>query len=324
MRRFRQPEYLARLGFVFIFYTATIYLFYYFTSDDPANWQWLPMATVISALSFVGIVVLVNFGPLLLASSRLSNKAQEATQRGDHRLAAQYYNEALQRRPNHADLLLGRGQARMMFGDISGALADFTATIEATPYFLANAPSPAYDAYLARANIYLELGDVERAIREVGGAIQMYPQRESGYLLRALCYRRLNRYAEAIADLTTTLAANPQSPVAHNNRGYLYYLAGNLPAAASDLAQAVTLAPRMWQTHYHLAQVQVALGQNEPALVSLRRAGAISRQPLVQARSDAAFVPLQARADFQQLVGGYAGPSLTKLPSSPPLPPAEG
>ncbi|GEM_PF-1820860 len=315
MRRILQLQYLRRLFGVFILYTASIYLFYYFASTSPNRLEsWLPLASLVSVVSFVLIIALVNFGPLLFTTSRLAQKAQQAAQHGDHPLAAQYYNEALQHKPGHADYLYGRGQARAMQGDRAGALADYTAAIEATPLFIPSSPSIAYDAYLARANAYADNNDYARAAQEATGAVKMYPLREDAYLYRALCYRVLGRYDLAYADLSQVVGFNPQSPIAYNNRGYLSYLAGSYPLAAADLQKAITLAPGLWQAHYHLAQVQAALGQNWQAVASLRQAGSLNRQPLVQAQADAAFAPLQVMTEFQRLVGGYTGPGLRPPP----------
>ena len=295
-------RYLSRLLVAFVFYTALIMVFFALGNLGGDLSTWLGQALLISAASFFVIVFVMNFATVLSPSGRLYNRAREQMRHGNYFAAASLYDQAVRQNPARAEYYYGRAEARARLGDTHGALADYATTIDATPIYLPLAPSVAYDAYAARANLYGQaLGDYQSAAREAGEAIAMYPRRAMAYLTRADAYTKINNLPAALVDLDAAAKLAPNDAVIYNNRGYVHYLRGDLDAAGRDLLLAINTNPNIWQPHYHLAQVFAAQGDRDRALSSLRRAIALSRQPAAQARLDAAFAALRSDAEFGQL-----------------------
>ncbi len=302
MTNLRNPAYISRLIRAFVFYTALVFVFFAFGNGGDIN-EWIGQALLISVGSFAVIVIAINFAGSLLPSGRAYGAAREQMRLGNYFAAAQLFDKAAKLNPQRAEYYYERAVARTKLGDLAGALADYATTIDLTPIYLPLAPSVAYDAYVARATIYGQmLSDWHSAVREAGEAIAMYPAKPLAYITRADGYVKGNNLTAALADLNTAVQLAPNDPIVYNNRGYVHYLRGDLNAASIDLLHALELDSNLWQPYYHLAQVYATRGNAAQALDSLRHAASFSRQPLEQARRDAAFDRLHDDAQFAQLV----------------------
>lgn len=143
--------------------------------------------------------------------------------------------------PTKSDYYVKRGVALMDKGQMSEAIADFTAALELKPgsitalsqrakafFFtgqalksmddlnraIRQAPSIA-DLYKLRADILSTSGDFENAIKDYNKAISLSPHAATAYNNRAVALANLNKAKEAMEDLNTAMELSitkPSSP----------------------------------------------------------------------------------------------------------------
>ena len=134
------------------------------------------------------------------------------------------------------DLLGQAGQAWLMAGKDSRAIAAFSKAVAAQPLDV--------ELLIDRAFAYAGLGRYPEAISDLSRAIEMTPGRADAYLYRANAYRRVNDLALAARDVDRSLALGPGNPDAYLERGIIRRLSGDDRGAGSDWRRVIETAPK--------------------------------------------------------------------------------
>ncbi len=98
-------------------------------------------------------------------------------------------------------------------------------------------------AYNNRGQVYAELGETEKALKDYAEAIARDTNYATAYLNRGTLYQSESEPDRALADYHRALEANPRLPEAYNNIGNLYINSGQLGPAISNYTIALTIAP---------------------------------------------------------------------------------
>ena len=79
-----------------------------------------------------------------------------------------------------------------------------------------------FEYYYGRADMYMQLGHLQRAIQDYDKAIQLDPDLSSTYHDRAGAYYYLGQYQRAIQDYDKAIQLDPDYADAYENRGKAY------------------------------------------------------------------------------------------------------
>lgn len=130
---------------------------------------------------------------------------------------------------------LSSGQEKLVAGDIDGAIAELTTSIE----------SGNIDAYVARGEAYMQSGDLRNALDDFNNAIANDGTNALAYYDRALLAMRMEDYESALNDINNALAlsANGNSPLQERDlyakRGQLNLWLKNWEGAIADYTNSL-------------------------------------------------------------------------------------
>jgi len=212
-----------------------------------------------------------------------------AAVRGDLDLALQQYRAALELAPGFAiahNKIAGIHYARAEFAE---AKAAWSAAIKAAP--------GDYHAYLNMGAVLSMEGDLKGAADLLGQAVQKAPGNPLAYVNLGYVLFKLRRYDQALANFSAALAINPRDrKVAGSKRLVESVRDGEMPfeafapyeralaagpqapkEAAQHFREVLLLAPSFATAHSHLGMAQLALGELQDGLASLRKA--VSLEP---------------------------------------------
>ncbi len=135
---------------------------------------------------------------------------------------------------------------------------------------LLNADYPA--TLINLGNLYLECGELDRAVGSYKKAIGIEPAFVPGYINLADVYRLQNRDEEGRIILQNVLEVAPESAPTHHALGLLMIRAGDHKGALHHLRKAALLAPENAQYHYAYGIALNSLEMSEQAVSVLKRA----------------------------------------------------
>ncbi len=147
---------------------------------------------------------------------------------GNESVALADMNQAIELQPDGIYLSF-RGEILLSLGDLSDALADFSAAIAQnfTP------------AYLYRAQVYMLQGEDERALRDYDTYLERFPASRDGLLGRARLYTRQGNYLVALEDYDTLLEYFPDDTEGRLSRAEVWVEQENFDAARADLDRLI-------------------------------------------------------------------------------------
>ena len=105
------------------------------------------------------------------------------------------------------------------------------------------------------------------------------------YNNRGYAYARKGEYDKALADLGRAIELNPQYGEAYNNRAWVYLKTGNAANGLPDAERALLFRPGNADALDTRGQILEALGKREEAVADFRRA--LSKDPTLQTSKDA-------------------------------------
>jgi len=100
-------------------------------------------------------------------------------------------------------------------------------------------------AYKERGDSYFAKGNSERAISDLGAALNLDPQDADTYIKRGMIYEAKGDYQHGIADFGMAISLRPTSPTPYTMRGGAYELAGDREHAIADLEKALEIEPNL-------------------------------------------------------------------------------
>jgi tetratricopeptide (TPR) repeat protein len=198
-----------------------------------------------------------------------------------------------------------RGRARQKSGDLAGALADFSLTIERKPQAavyddraevnrcLGDRQAALQDcnraielnpkfinAYFRRGLIFVELGDLELALLDFDLTLNLDPQHTDAYIQRSWTYFRTNDYYRAKQDCRSVKAIDNASFWANYIAGVIDSLSGLHHNAIKNFSRAIELLPNYVSAHYHRGIVHYELGNKTAAMADFDRARSLQDRGL--------------------------------------------
>jgi tetratricopeptide (TPR) repeat protein len=198
-----------------------------------------------------------------------------------------------------------RGRARQKMGDLAGALADFTITIERKPQAavfddraevhrclgdrisarkdcdLAIELNPKFiHAYFRRGLVFVELGDLELALLDFNITVDLAPQYTDAYIQRSWIHFRQNDYSRAKQDCRTAMAIDKSSFWANYITGVVDSLSGLYHSAIKHFSRAIELSPNYVSARYHRGVVYHELGNTAAAMADFQQARSLQDRGL--------------------------------------------
>jgi tetratricopeptide (TPR) repeat protein/mono/diheme cytochrome c family protein len=122
------------------------------------------------------------------------------------------------------------------------------------------------------ATRYLEVGEVDGAIRELRESIRLAPEYPDAHFNLAGALHAQGAVKEAIAAYRRAIELDPDYAEAHNNLGVLLETVGDRVSAVDHYRRAVQIQPHQSDAHLNLGNALVAGGHPEEAIEHYRRA----------------------------------------------------
>ena len=132
-------------------------------------------------------------------------------------------------------------------------------------------------ALMARASIYDDVDDHERAIADCNAALVLDPKSPDVYYLRAVIYQGAENWRAAKVDVDAAIAIEPEADY-YEVRGLCSYNLGDYAAARADFAIAIRDNENI-DTSFFVYRGMAAILTNEPAAAIDDFTNALEREP---------------------------------------------
>lgn len=189
-------------------------------------------------------------------------------QRGDHAIAAEYFEKAIAADPNVADFYRNSGHALRSLGRLDEAVARYRAALRLKP--------DSAESKLGLANALTEQDELDSAIEAYEALLRDHPTSAGAHYGLATALQRQERIDDAVGHYEEALRLQPNFPEALNNLAGLIAGQVNHQAAAQRLRQLIRLHPDFAPGHCNLGLVLTELGEFDRAIAALERAVALN------------------------------------------------
>jgi tetratricopeptide (TPR) repeat protein len=156
---------------------------------------------------------------------------------GDLEGAIADYSRSIQLDPKRAVIYNNRANAKQVKGDVDGALADYTRAIELDPKYVV--------AYYNRGGIQEAKGFLDKAIADYTRAIELDPKYAFAYNGRGKAKAAKSDLNGAIVDFSHAIELDPKNAEAYYNRGTARGAKGDRDGATADHNRAFELDPKL-------------------------------------------------------------------------------
>ena len=146
------------------------------------------------------------------------------------------WSDCLQKEPRSARAMVNLGCEQVYRLEYLQAIKNFDQAIRIFPLYL--------QAWNSRAAVRINLGDNEKAIKELNFVILQKPDFNDAYINRGIAFRNLKRYDASISDFTVSLSIKANRPDTYFQRGLSFWMAGRNESALTDLMQAASMNNR--------------------------------------------------------------------------------
>ncbi|MBI3267519.1 MAG: tetratricopeptide repeat protein [Planctomycetes bacterium] len=170
---------------------------------------------------------------------------------GDPRL--ERLNRAIALRPKFPLALLARGYERSSRGDPDGAIADYTATLEMSPFL----PELWYSLGTERGRAK---GDMDGALAALKRAVELRPAYPEAWNNLGNAHAAKGERQAALLAFSRSLELSPASAEAWNNRGNVRAELRDFAGARADYEQAIARAPGYAEAYSNRAATRAAEG----------------------------------------------------------------
>jgi tetratricopeptide (TPR) repeat protein len=126
--------------------------------------------------------------------------------------------------------------------------------------------------FSGRAAVWLELGDLERALADCTNAIRLAPRSAEAYNNRGFMWTEKEDFDKAISDFDLAISLDPNHAPAFDNRGLAWGAKGEYEKAIQDHTTAIQLDPQNGHYYNNRGNVYSALGDHEKALADFTAA----------------------------------------------------
>ena len=232
-------------------------------------------------------------------------------------------NRCLEVDPNDFSVYLIRAQAYLALERYDEANADFKRVKALSPYMPASANSilavnyamlllkqnrledaleqinhslnywPDHPDFLsARSNVYLNLGDYEKAKQDIDFALREAPLSLTGRLARADYYTRQGNYNDGLIEFHQLLNIYPGSALVYTRRARLYVQFFDFDNALADIDEAIRLEPSNLNHYLIRSMIYVNKEPQEAVSTLMYSLKLQSNQPAAYAYLSLAYVKL--------------------------------
>ncbi len=146
-----------------------------------------------------------------------------------------FYSQAIRLKPDDANALNNRGNARIAKGDFEGALEDYNEAIRLKPHEAV--------AFYNRGNARSATGDVEEALEDYNEAIRLKPHDAVASYNRGNARSATGDVEGALEDYNEAIRLKLDYATAFNNRGTTRSAKGDVEGALEDYNEAIRLKP---------------------------------------------------------------------------------
>jgi tetratricopeptide (TPR) repeat protein len=213
--------------------------------------------------------------------------------KSDYKNAVADYTQALQLKPDSADIYHNRGLAYSRLGKYPQAIADYNQALKL---------QPDSKAYYNRGDAYLKQRKYPQALADYNQALKLKPNYTAAYYGRGLAYSSLGNYTQALADYNQALELKPGYADVYHNRGLAYSRLGKYPQAIADYNQALKLQPDS-KAYYNKACIYSLKKEVKAAIENLQWAIDLDAKYREKAKTDSDLDNIREDKQFQVLVG---------------------
>ena len=185
---------------------------------------------------------------------RLRARAASTPRKGENAKARELLLKALEKRPNHPDILRGLLQIEEKMGQTEESLARIQKAV-------AEKPDDPKLQQLA-AVVALSQGRVDDATKALEHAIELAPDDMTSYQQLADLYVRTGRTSQTIEIYEKALERKPDQPRIHHFLGVLYEYGGKPEVAVTHYEEAIKLSPDLAESKNNLAYLYAESGKN--------------------------------------------------------------
>ncbi len=139
--------------------------------------------------------------------------------------------------PYKSLLYMSRGLVQFGTGDLNGAIADWTASINANIRGKTD-PSVIAQSYMGRALAYARAKNLPKAITDIGQLIELQPKNAAAFYNRGEFYIQAGDPQRALLDLNQAIALKPDYADAIQTRGLAKQSLKNFASATEDFKKA--------------------------------------------------------------------------------------
>lgn len=178
--------------------------------------------------------------------------------------AIRYYDEALLKKADLADVHNNRGIAYLRLSELGKALEDFNKAVEIDPKF--------EEAYFNRAGVFIDQQAFPLATADLEHIRKTYGDSTNYYLKWGDLKFGQGYYEQALAEYDRALTLRPKNVQALVNRGVAYFEKKNFKAAKADFESAVKMDSQQQLAYNNLALIFARENQPEQASKFIDRA----------------------------------------------------
>jgi lipoprotein NlpI len=190
---------------------------------------------------------------------------------GDLEGALAEYTREIERDPQNAELYVMRANVRDRKRDLDGAIADYAHALTIDPRHAL--------AYQLRGSARAKNGDADGAISDFTSALAINPTMYGVLTLRGRVRSQKGDLDGAIADLTAELERYPGNALARVTRGFVKRSKGDLRGAIEDFTGSIKQLPDGAESYWYRAHAEYDMGAWKNALADFRKFSELAEAP---------------------------------------------
>lgn len=132
--------------------------------------------------------------------------------------------------------------------------------------------TPVSDFFNARGGLHMRMGNLDAGLADFERAVQANPADAMAYSNRGAAHSKLGDVEAAIADYGLAIQHEPKYPNSYANRAYAYYKVGQYEKGIADCDKALALRPNHANTYVNRGHCRAALGDKEGARADFYKA----------------------------------------------------
>jgi tetratricopeptide (TPR) repeat protein len=189
--------------------------------------------------------------------------------RGNYTEALENYNKVLQIRPPNnkafSKAYIGKARIKQAMNDFQGAMDDFNTSL---------AYLPSYDAYLDRAVLKIEQGDIPGALNDLDKATLLNPLSVGSFINKGGIFYQTGNYTEALNNFDHVLQIDPQNSKAYIGKGQIKQAMNDIQGALNDFNTALSFG-KSYEGYLNRAVLKIERKDFFGALADLDKASHI-------------------------------------------------